>query len=246
MCCTAWGGVVALLLSGCASGPLVENPVRVRSQTVACSDNPLYLPQGPDSYGRVFEHVLHVVDAYFEIAYSNRYDGRIETFPRIAPGLGQPWKLGSPDLYQRTYATLQTLRHRAVVLIEPAHDGGYFVDVKVYKELEDLEKPTAPTAGAAIFRSDNTVERQFEVIDLTILDSMWIPIGRDEKMEQAILECIARFEDHAASPAMPSLDGIFSRPLPPPTPIPTGPPPAAVVPAPTPLVPAAPPAPRVG
>ena len=42
-------------------------------------------------------------------------------------------------------------------------------------------------AGAASFRSDNTVERQFEVIDPTVFEANWIPIGRDLKLEQVLL-----------------------------------------------------------
>ena len=50
-----------------------------------------------------------------------------------------------------------------------------------------LPRPTRMTAGAASFRSDNTVERQFEVIDPTIYEATWIPLGRDVKLEQVIL-----------------------------------------------------------
>lgn len=182
-----WGVGVALLCSGCMSGPMVDNPARVGTAAEACP-NPVYLPHGPGAYGDVFERVLDVVSNYFEIAYSNRYDGRIETFPRIAPGLEQPWKPGSPDFAQRMLATLQTIRHRALVVITPADDGGFFVDVKVFKELEDLASPAYATAGAAAFRSDNTVERQFEVIDNNVVDSHWAPLGRDLKLEQVILK----------------------------------------------------------
>ena len=72
--------------------------------------------------------------------------------------------------------------------IAPAEGGGYFVDVRVFKELEDLPRPSRSTAGAASFRSDNTVERQFEVIDPTVFESNWIPIGRDTKLEQVLLQ----------------------------------------------------------
>lgn len=190
-----WGVGAALLCSGCMSGPLLDNPGRVgAAASPAPCANPVYLPHGPGAYGDVFERVLDVVsgDFNFEIFYSNRYDGRIESFPRIAPGLEQPWKPGSPDFPQRLLATLQTIRHRAMVLITPADDGGFFVDVKVFKELEDLAKPTRATAGAASFRSDNTLERQFEVIDPSVADSHWIPLGRDLKLEQAILNRLTR------------------------------------------------------
>lgn len=182
----------AVLACGCATGPLLENPERVAGPppAAACVENPAYVALGPASYGTVFEKVLDVVDDYFDVSVANRYDGRIETFPRIAPGLEQPWKKGSADLRSRFEATLQTIRHRAVVLIQPADDGGFFVQVVVYKELEDLPRPSRPTTAAAIFRSDNNVERQFQVIDPTVFESTWIPLGRDTALEQQILQQI--------------------------------------------------------
>lgn len=189
-----WAGALWLLLgSGCATGPLQENPVLLSARRPTCNSNPVFLPQGPASYNLVFSKVLDVVDDYFEIAYANRYDGRIESFPRIAPGLGEPWKPGSPDLYQRTLATFQSIRHRAVVVLSAADDSGFFVDVRIYKELEDLDKPSRASAGAS-FRIGNTVERQFEVVDSSTYESVWIPIGRDVKLEQVILDRIAHFD----------------------------------------------------
>ena len=219
----SWGPAILLLAAGCATGPLQENPVLIHTDNAAVTPNPVYLPYGPKVYGLVFERVLDVVDDYFEIAFSDRYDGRIETFPRIAPGIGQPWKPGSPDFYQRLYATFQTIRHRAVVLIMPARDGGYNVDVKVYKELEDLERPIRATAGSAIFRSDNQVERQYEVVDPTTYESSWIPIGRDVKLEQVILERLARLNmSGACNPSIGQFcKQILQPPAPPPAPIPS-------------------------
>ena len=230
---TTLGGALSLLLLGCATGPLQENPVLLRPDSGPACDNPVYLPYGPLTYGLVFERVIDVVDEYFEIAYSNRYDGRIETFPRTAPGIGQPWRPGSPDLYQRLLATMQSYRHRAIVLISPARQGGYYVDVKVYKELEDLDRPAQATAGAAIFRSDNVVERQNDVIDASVYEILWIPMGRDEKLEQAILNRIAHFQPKNCPPSWRNplegwTNGLFRRSSPPqvpvspaPTPMPT-------------------------
>jgi hypothetical protein len=180
-------GACALLLGGCASVPPLDNPVLLRPAPEAV-ENPVFLPQGPASYGLVFEKVLSVVSEYFEIRYSNRYDGQILTFPRTAPGFGEPWKPGSPACDERLLATLQSIRNRAEVRIDAAADGGFFVQVVVYKELEDVPQPIRATAGAAIFRGDNTVERQFEVIDPTVFESAWIPLGRNASLEQAILQ----------------------------------------------------------
>jgi len=188
----AWTGALLVLLSGCASGPLLDNPGVLFPDPNGTVENPLFIPQGPGSYNSVFERVIDVVAGYFEIADYNRYAGSIETFPRIAPGLEQPWKAGSPDFDQRLYATLQTVRHRATVLIQPAQNGGFFVQVTVFKELEDLGRPIRATAGAAIFRTDPTVQRQNEVIDPTRLENNWIPIGRDVLLEQVILQRIKK------------------------------------------------------
>lgn len=172
--------------AGCVSQPLVDGQ-KVGTGPVL-EANPVYVPLGPDAYGMVFENTLRVlIDHGFEILESNRYDGRIEMVPRIAPGLGVRGGHGSPSLYERTLATTQTYRHRVSALIQPADGGGYFIEVCVRKELEDLPRPLRDTGGGAIFRLDNDVERQFEVIDPNVFSSMWIYKGRDEAFEQQII-----------------------------------------------------------
>jgi hypothetical protein len=170
------------------SGPVLDNPTFVRPDPAVTVENPVWVAPGPAAYGTVFERVLDIMSDYFEIRYANRYDGHIDTFPRISPGFEQLWKPGSPDCYQRLEATLQTIRHRAEVQIDPAQDGGFFVKVTVYKELEDLATPTRALAGLAAFRSIDTVDRTYEVIDPTVFESRWVPFGRDLEMEQAVLQ----------------------------------------------------------
>ncbi len=197
-----WAAAAALLLGGCATGPLQENPLPLLAAPAVPQENPLWIPPGPQDYGAVFEYTLTVLSDYFEIdpIRTSRFAAQIETLPVIAPGLEQPWKPGSPDFYQRLLATLQSIRHRAIVHIIPQPDGGYKIDVKVFKELEDVPNPTRATAGAAIFRSDNTLERQFEVVEQGSFEPSWIPIGRDLKLEQVILDRLAHF-DRSRCPA---------------------------------------------
>jgi hypothetical protein len=180
--------VVAAVSGGCVSGTILENPGLIQSDPAVVVENPVWLPPGPGAYGQVFEKAIDIIDDYFEIAYANRYDGRIETFPRVSPGYEQFWKPGTPDSYQRLLSTLQSIRHRGAVLIQPAKDGGFFVQVTIFRELEDLPRPVRATAGTAAFRSDNTVERQFEVIDPGTLEANWIPMGRNTELEQLILQ----------------------------------------------------------
>ena len=99
-----------------------------------------------------------------------------------------PWKSGSPDVSERLLVTFQTYRYRGEVTITPGEHGGYLIYVTVFKELEDLPKPVRATAGGAAFRSDNTVERQFEVVDPTVVEGGWVPKGREVHLEQAILQ----------------------------------------------------------
>src|SRR5579862_1312884 len=119
---TALTGLALGLLPGCATGPLLENPLSVPGGPVIEGEaNPVFVPQGPISYSKVFEHALDVLtDFGFEILESNAYEGRIETLPRVAPGFLQFLKPGNPDAYERLLATLQSYRHRATVMIQPA------------------------------------------------------------------------------------------------------------------------------
>lgn len=199
-----------LALAGCSTGPLQENPVILRPDQLVPQENPLYLPQGPqpEVYDKIFQKALDIVDDFFEIAYSNRFEGRIESQPTVAPGLEQPWKPGSPDFQQRLLASLQSIRHRCILLITTADEGGYYIDVKVLKELEDLPNPMRATAGSASFDLVSTIERQYEVIEQPVYESGWIPIGRDLKLEQVILERLA----HCDFKSLPKPETVYGPP----------------------------------
>jgi hypothetical protein len=150
--------------------------------------NPVFIELGHRQYGYVFEACLSaLLDEGFEIMESNRYDGRIETRPRVAPGILNILKRGSPDLRERVLATTQTYRHRVSLNIQPADNSGYFIEVIVRKELEDMPQPVRSSVGAAVFRSEQSVERQYEVIDPIFLESNWIYKGRDTALEQDII-----------------------------------------------------------
>jgi hypothetical protein len=198
-----FGPLAVFGAGGCVGRPLTENPVFIRSElpTGPCP-NPNVLAGSPAEYSALFETALSVVDDYFEIMEANRIGvvGVIKSHPKIAPGLDQILKPGSPDGAERLLATLQTIRYRCEVTIQPAFvdagqpgiPAGFMVNVIVYKELEDLERPIAATAGAAAFRSDNSVDRQFEVVDPTVIETTWIPKGRETYLEQEILKRIER------------------------------------------------------
>jgi len=178
------------LAAGCQNGPtLLEGPALVPAGSSAIHDqNPVFVPLGPESYGQVFENCLRVLLDYgFEIQDSNRYYGHIECMPRVSPGLGLFLMPGSPDLWDRLLATTQSYRHRVSIAIQPADNGGFFIQVTARKELEDLPRPVRATVGGAVFRNEPTVERQFEVIDPVFFESGWIYRGQDVQLEQEII-----------------------------------------------------------
>lgn len=184
------GILVALAATGCASVPPLDNPLVVRPPI----ENPATVsPVTPDanSYAEVWEHVIDVLDDYFELKSPSRYAGYIETIPRIAPGYEQPWKPGSPDKRERLIATLQTIRNTAKVTISAGDRGGYKVYVEVWRELQDLERPNRALGGAAVFQEAPTVDRRNDVVSLESTSNReWLPAGRDYAFEQLILSRI--------------------------------------------------------
>jgi hypothetical protein len=191
MRCALWLALAAAMAGGCVAPRMSDSPMLARAnpydtenEMIVRTDQP-----GPEAYARLFERVLDVVDDEFEIAFASRYDGRIEASPRIAPGLEQPFKPGSPNLYERLLASCQTYRHRCFVVIQPARDG-YLINVTVFKELEDLPNPTREISGGAAFRSEHNIDREFEIVDPAIVSNVWIPKGRDVPLEQKILRKI--------------------------------------------------------
>jgi hypothetical protein len=78
------------------------------------------------------------------------------------------------------------MRRRAVVRVIPAQ-GGHWVDVQVYKELEDNRRPEQSTAGAATFRYDDTFQRVIDPIGSQPITKGWIAKGRDTSLEQHMI-----------------------------------------------------------
>jgi hypothetical protein len=188
----------SLATAGCMNGPLFDNPMKVDSSGADCAcENPVLInprTTTATAYAETFDKVLEVIDDYFEIAYANRYEGRIVGKPTVSPGFERFWKPGSPDAYERTLVTLQPYRYQCEVRIREAEPSGYLVQVTVRKELADYPAPAAPYSSIPVFGDAGTVDRQdFVVVDpdatkpLTSKNDRYIPKGRDTALEQAIL-----------------------------------------------------------
>ena len=176
--------------SGCApSQSWVGPPVL---PVAVFHDNPMLLPIADAD--RAWETVVDVTDDYFKIKSEEPVrvvgdiltEGRLETHPKIAATILEPWHKDSADRQARIEGTLQSIRRRAVIRLIPTQ-GGYWVDVAVLKELEDVRRPEHATAGAATLRYDASLTRVVNPAGEREINAGWIDQGRDTALEQRIL-----------------------------------------------------------
>ncbi len=155
--------------------------------------NPITVPLMDRWY--VMDQVSDELDNYFRIYREERIrivdsimtEGWIETHPRIGGTILEPWKKDSTRGFERLHATFQTVRRFAKVRVIPVGNS-YQVDVKVYKELEDLPQPVGAAISGPYFRYDNTLDvDQRDNPWLANVNPGWIPMGRDVSLEQTIL-----------------------------------------------------------
>ena len=149
----------------------------------------------------VMDQVSDELDNYFRIYREERIrlvenvmtEGIIETHPKIGATILEPWHKDSTRGFERQHASLQTVRRFAKVRVIPAGNG-YQVDVKVYKELEDLPEPIHSTITGRTPRHDASLDVDFpEEIYAPFINPKnkgWIPMGRDFSLEQLILRNI--------------------------------------------------------
>ncbi|MEX0939510.1 MAG: hypothetical protein WDZ59_16725 [Pirellulales bacterium] len=187
-----------------ATAPLATAPVAIGPPVTApftaapvIASNPLFVPVG--NYDFAWDQLVDVVDDYFRIDTEQRVqpvgsiwtDGRLESFPQGGATYLEPHRLDSIGRYNRLESTLQSIRRIATLRATPA-DGGLMVEVIVEKQLENVPLPEHATAGAATFRSINSVDDPQEELDDQLVDfQQWIPQGRDLALEQQILAEIA-------------------------------------------------------
>ncbi len=186
-----------IAVSGCARiGEFWTQPA---SEAMQSTPNPLPIPLEDREW--VMDEISDELDDYFRIAREQRIrlvdsimtEGWIETHPRIGSTLLEPWHRDSQPGFEKLHATMQTVRRFAKVRVVPSQDQ-FWIDVKVFKELEDLPQPVGSTVGGSISRYDNSID-QDELYPSGPLNAGWIPLGRDFALEQEILQNInARIE----------------------------------------------------
>ncbi|MFO7908030.1 MAG: hypothetical protein ACQESR_24605 [Planctomycetota bacterium] len=182
--------VLATLL-GCGLDRGWQPPHAVPQAPLA--QNPMYVPLSDREV--LWNELVDTMDNYFQIQREERVrlvggvltEGQIETFPQPGATALEPWREDSTRGFERTYATLQSIRRRAVAHVRPQTDGGYLVEVAVYKELEDLSQPEHSTVSLESLRHDSGLNRPRKRLYSGPTTLGWIPVGRDTALEQRIL-----------------------------------------------------------
>ena len=181
-------------LSGCHGPPIDAIPVPPigLAAVPGPQSNPTFIPE--TDHELLWNHIVDTIDDYFRIDREQRVrfidgvltEGRIDTFAETGSTVLEPWKQDSTPGFESWHATLQSIRRRAVIRVIP-DQGGYHVEVVVFKELEDLDHPEFSTVGAATLRHDGSIVRAEDTTSLEPSTLGWIPMGRDLSLEQTII-----------------------------------------------------------
>jgi hypothetical protein len=182
---------IVVMLAGCTGISCWTTPPS-RSE-VGVIENPMFVPiTNPEL---VWPAIIDVVGEYFRIDHEEPVrllgntltEGRLETYPKIGATVFEPWDHDTANQYERLESTLQSIRRYTVVRVVPVPTGGFWVEVTVFKELEDLRQPEHATAGAATFRYDVTQNRLANPLVIPTIHQGWISQGRDAALEQRML-----------------------------------------------------------
>ncbi len=197
-----WLGTTMLalvLLAGCTQsittvnpGPWAPGPLRHLFQGPVKYPNPVLVPAADPNV--VWERLVLIVGDYFRIRREQRPTGQgaastpgvIETAPTVGATLLEPWRGDSVGFRNRREATLQSIRRLALVSVRPTAEG-YLVEVKVFKELEEVRQPQSLSPGEATFSYADSLEGFREPVAGPEPTAGWIPLGRDPALEQRII-----------------------------------------------------------
>ena len=184
--------MAAALLSmpGCANNVPAPN---LAAASVPAYENPMLVAVADRDL--LWHALVDVVDDYFTIDREEPVrlvgevltEGRIDTFAEGGSTYFEPWRLDAANSYEKWEGTLQSIRRLATVRVLPSANG-FFVEVAVFKELEDVPRPDRSTTAQATFRNDNSLLRPTQPVGERITSAGWIPLGRDAALEQRMLD----------------------------------------------------------
>jgi len=219
--------VTLLLAAGCSGPPIYQgalgpNGAPIIDGVATATSNTLLVAQSDREF--VFNQLVDAIDDDFRIRYEQRVrvleggvltEGSVVTYPLAGATMFEPWRGDSTPGFERLQSTLQSIRRRVEARMIPS-EGGYLIEVSVFKELEDLSgNRTAATPGSLTQRHDTGIVRRDEGDVLAPDSNGWIPIGRDLTLEQQILADLrSRLVDNVSTQLVPvSVPAPFAAPV---------------------------------
>lgn len=148
-----------------------------------------------------WEGLIDVTDDYFRVKREQRVrqvgnvlvEGFVETYPQTGATIIEPWRRDAVGWSSRLEGTFQSIRRRARIRVVPTA-GGNLVEVRVDKELENLQRPEFANSSRAILERDATLDRVPRDLSGPPRTLGWIAEGRDIALENRIVSDLqARF-----------------------------------------------------
>ncbi|HWB08819.1 MAG TPA: hypothetical protein VG826_06335 [Pirellulales bacterium] len=154
--------------------------------------NPVFVPIANPEV--LHNALVDVVDDHFRVESEERVRmvdntltvGVITTFKEMSSTIAEPWRSDTVSLYDKLESTLQTYRRYARVMIVPV-EGGFNVELSVFKDLEDVAKPLYATAGSGTLRNETSQTHVKIAVSQQPTVTGWIPQGRDPNLEQKMI-----------------------------------------------------------
>ncbi len=207
--------LLLMLTAGCSGPPLYQSAPGVEGAPLAAvvpaASNTLLVPQSDREY--VFNQLVDTIDDDFRIRYEQRVrvleggvltEGSVVTYPLPGATLLEPWRGDSTQGFERLQSTLQSIRRRVEARMIPS-EGGYLIEMNVFKELENVGGFPRDTPGSLRQRHDTGIVRRDEGDVLAPGSSGWIPIGRDLSLEQKLLANLrSRLADNVSTQLAPA------------------------------------------
>lgn len=191
-----------LLIAGCSSyEPFAATRELSQRLSTSQSPNPIIVENYHHEF--LWSVLVDVIDTHFDIAreipvrlYGNVLtEGHLETKPKIGASLVEFWHADSVGLKERFDCTAQTIRRRVEVLVVP-ESGGYSLEVKVFKELEDNPQPLQGAGYASHLRFRDHADEFQDSIGSEQEPAGWFIIERDTALEnRLLLEIVYRLKN---------------------------------------------------
>ncbi|MBN1490121.1 MAG: hypothetical protein JXA69_09405 [Phycisphaerae bacterium] len=174
--------LLAVVIAGCQAPPPAEGPTMARISLAA-----------PDEVDQLWATAADVLRAHN--LWPDRQDraaGVMTSFPDTSASFFEFWRPLPTSAFGRAEANLQTVRRKAEVRIEPAADDSPDYNVSVRVDVSrycSVERQATSSASAfQIFGAKlPTVEGRTESRQAS---AYWLDLGRDERMESALLDRI--------------------------------------------------------